>query len=153
MGNHRQHWARKDGGGRRCGVIGRRQQAAQERVARERVRRVEQALRERQELAKLREQQKRDKGVKYDPEELRASTTDPEARKMKMGDGGFRPAYNVQFATATDSQVIVGVDVIQSGSDSGQMQPMVEQIEERDGVRGRGAVIDREPDFRLGSFK
>jgi len=27
------------------------------------------------------------------------STTDPDARVMKMGDGGFRPAFNVQFAT------------------------------------------------------
>jgi len=122
--------------------MSRRQQAAQERAARERVRRVEQALRERQELAKLREQQKRDKGIKYHPEELRASTTDPEARKMKMGDGGFRPAYNVQFATATDSQVIVGVDVIQSGSDSGQMQPMVEQIEQRYGQAPQEYLAD-----------
>jgi transposase len=122
--------------------ISRRQQAAQERAARERARRVEQALRERQELAKLREQQKRDKGIKYDPEELRASTTDPEARKMKMGDGGFRPAYNVQFATATDSQVIVGVDVIQSGSDGGQMQPMVEQIEQRYGQAPQEYLAD-----------
>ncbi len=32
--------------------------------------------------------------------EPRASTTDPQARVMKMGDGGFRPAYNVQLATA-----------------------------------------------------
>jgi len=29
----------------------------------------------------------------------RVSTTDPDARVMKMGDGGFRPAFNVQFAT------------------------------------------------------
>src|SRR5712671_7037683 len=31
--------------------------------------------------------------------EPRASTTDAQARVMKMADGGFRPAYNVQFAT------------------------------------------------------
>jgi transposase len=122
--------------------MSRRQQAAQQRAARERLRRVEQALRERQELAKRREQQKRDKGIKYDPEELRASTTDPEARKMKMGDGGFRPAYNVQFATATDSQVIVGVDVSQSGSDGGQMQPMIEQIEQRYGQAPKEYLAD-----------
>jgi hypothetical protein len=41
---------------------------------------------------------------------VRASTTDPEARVMKVGDGGFRPAYNVQLATTTDrARVIVGV--------------------------------------------
>ena len=50
---------------------------------------------------------------------------------MKMADGGFRPAYNFQFSTATDSQVIVGVDVETTGSDAGQMVPMVEQVKER----------------------
>ena len=58
-------------------------------------------------------------------DKARGSTTDPEATVMKMADGGFRPAYNVQYATATDSQVIVGVDVVTPGSDAGQMPPMV----------------------------
>jgi hypothetical protein len=61
----------------------------------------------------------------------RASTTDPEARKMKMGDGGFRPAYNVQFASTTQSLVIVGVDVVNAGTDGGRMKPMVDQIYRR----------------------
>jgi|SRR5579863_828934 len=34
---------------------------------------------------------------------VRVSTTDPEARVMKMADGGFRPAFNVQAATDTES--------------------------------------------------
>jgi len=50
---------------------------------------------------------------------------------MKMGDGGFRPAHNVQFATDTESQVITGVDVVNTGSDQGQMSPMVEQHRDR----------------------
>ena len=50
---------------------------------------------------------------------------------MKMPDGGTRPAYNVQFATAAGSFVIVGVDVTNSGGDGGQMQPMVEQLVKR----------------------
>ena len=50
---------------------------------------------------------------------------------MKMADGGFRPAYNFQFSTSTDSQVIVGVDVETTGSDAGQLVPMVEQVKER----------------------
>lgn len=114
-------------------AVSRRQKAARERAAVQRRDRVQRALQERQKLEELRERQKREKGIKYDAAELRTSTTDPEARKMKMPDGGVRPAYNVQFATAVDSQVIVGVDVINSGSDSGQMQPMVEQIEQRYG--------------------
>jgi len=66
-----------------------------------------------------------------DRDKARVSTTDPEARVMKMADGGYRPAYNVQFATDTQSQVIVGVEVTNSGGDQGQMAPMVEQIEDR----------------------
>ena len=69
-----------------------------------------------------------------DKEKARVSTTDPEATVMKMADGGFRPAYNVQLSTDTASQVIVGVEVSTSGSDQGQMAPMVEQIHERSGV-------------------
>src|SRR6185369_719683 len=61
---------------------------------------------------------------------------------MKMADGGFRPAYNVQFATDTESQVIVGVDVITQGTDAGQLAPMVEQIEQRTGVRPPEMLAD-----------
>ena len=50
---------------------------------------------------------------------------------MKMADGGFRPAFNVQFATTVDTQVIAGVEVLNAGSDFGQMPPMIEQIEAR----------------------
>jgi len=52
---------------------------------------------------------------------------------MKMPDGGFRPAHNVELATATASQVITGVDVVNAGSDTGQMPPMVEQHQDRYG--------------------
>jgi transposase len=103
-----------------------RQRAARERAARERAERVAKAL---EELAGL--EPKMAARKKGSEEKARASTTDPEARRMKMGDGGFRPAYNVQFATAVGSQVIVGVDVVNIGSDGGQMLPMVEQIENR----------------------
>jgi hypothetical protein len=40
---------------------------------------------------------------------------------MKMGDGGFRPAFNVQLATTCQDQVIVGVAVTNVGSDMAQM--------------------------------
>jgi hypothetical protein len=50
---------------------------------------------------------------------------------MKMGDGGWRPAYNVQFATDCQAQVIVGVDAVTAGSDMAQLAPMVEQVEQR----------------------
>lgn len=67
----------------------------------------------------------------------RASTTDAEARVMKMGDGGFRPAYNVQYSVAGSElggpRTIVGVQVTNVGSDMGSLTPMAEQIEERTG--------------------
>jgi hypothetical protein len=112
------------------GAVSRRQQAARERAARERQERIEAALLQREQLAQRQEQVKKEKGVKRQ-KEPRASTTDPEARTMKMPDGGFRPGYNVEFATDTGSGIVVGVDVVNVGSDSGQLLPMVEQIEQR----------------------
>lgn len=102
----------------------RRQQAAQERAARERKARVEAAL---EELPKIREAKKSEEKRK----QARASTTDPEARPMKMADGGFRPAYNVQLGVDTESRVVVGVQVSNSGGDMGKIPGMLADIEER----------------------
>jgi transposase len=104
----------------------RRQEAARERAARERAERVGRALDRLPEL-----EAKKKAGEK---DQARASTTDPEATVMKMADGGFRPAYNFQFATTTASQVIVGVEVETTGSDTGQMELMADQVQERYGT-------------------
>ena len=61
----------------------------------------------------------------------RASTTDPEARVMKQGDGGWRPGYNINYATDCASRVIVGVVVTNVGSDHGLLGPMAAQLEAR----------------------
>jgi transposase len=107
------------------GAETRRRQAARQRAAQEREERIAAALARLPELAQTKKRQGK-KG-----EEARASTTDAEATVMKMADGGFRPAYNIEFASDTESQVIVGVDVATSGSDMGQMAPMVNQVIER----------------------
>src|SRR5829696_6266499 len=112
----------------------RRQQQAQARAARERHDRVRQAL------ARLPELEAKKKPA--DKGQARVSTTDPEATVMKMADGGFRPAYNVQFSTDTHSQVIVGVEVTTSGSDQGEMAPMVEQVQERFAQRPKEVLVD-----------
>lgn len=104
----------------------RRQQAAQERAAEERASRLRQALEEREKVAATLESRKKGSGA-----QARVSTTDPEARKMKMGDGGFRPAYNVQFVTTTDTRVVVGVDVTNAGTDGGQLGPLRDQLQAR----------------------
>jgi transposase len=118
------------------GLAARRAQAAKLRAAREREERIEQALKQLPEVAAA----KRRNGGKA--EEARASTTDADARVMKMGDGGFRPAYNVQFATTCDSQVIVGMAVVNAGSDMAQLAPMVEQVEQRLGQAPEQWLVD-----------
>jgi len=111
------------------GSLSRRQKAARERAVRERAERVARALAEREEVEARREARKKGSG-----DDARASTTDPDARRMKMADGGTRPGFNVQFATDSDSFVTVGVIVTNSGSDAGGMSPMVEQLVERYGT-------------------
>lgn len=106
------------------GAADRRVQAAKARAVTERLERVEEALAQLPELeAKMERRQKGD-GAK-----ARCSTTDPDARRMKMADGGTRPAYNVQLATTDETRLIVGWDVTNVGSDGGLMTPMVEQLE------------------------
>lgn len=107
------------------GARSRRGQAARERAAREREARIENALARLPELAKIKRRQGQDGG------QARASTSDADATVMKMGDGGFRPAFNVQYGTDTESQVIVGTEVVTTGSDLGQMAPMVGQVSDR----------------------
>ena len=114
-----------------------RQEAARQRGAEDRARRVDQAL---EELVKLQEQ--KEKRKKGDGKKARASTTDPEARNMKMADGGFRPAFNVQFATTGETRLIVSAGVTNQGSDRGQMTPMHEDIKRRYGEQAKNYLVD-----------
>ncbi len=123
-----------------AGAAGRRQQAARARAAADRVARLTAA---RAELAKLQAANAgQSPARRKDPAEVRASTTDPECRTMKMPDGGFRPAYNVQLATTTAGGVIVGVDVTNAGTDAAELPPMLDQIEQRCGRRPAEALVD-----------
>jgi transposase len=115
----------------------RAQHIRREAAAREYQERVEAAIKTVAELQK--ERSPKDKPA-------RASTTDAEARVMKMGDGGFRPAYNVQYATAGSPlggpRTIVGIQVSNRGSDMGSMTPMAEQIKERTGALPETVIAD-----------
>ncbi len=99
-----------------------RRQAATERAAAERLARVEAAL------AGLPEAQARKKRNNGDPARARVSTTDPQARVMKMPDGGFRPAYNVQLTAETELRLVVAVDVTTSGADQDALEPMQQRV-------------------------
>ncbi len=116
------------------GATTRRQAAAQQRAAADRRRRVAKALEQLPEVEAKKKAAER--------EQARASTTDPEARVMKMADGGFRPAFNGQFATDTAAQVIVGVDATNLGSDQGQLAPMTEQLQGRYGQAPVEMLVD-----------
>jgi transposase len=111
-----------------------RRRAAQERARRDRRDRIARARRQLPDIERKKPAEKKD--------QARASTTDPDARFMKMPDGGIRPAANVQMATDTASGIITGVDVSNNGSDKGQMGPMLQQHEDRYGQRPEDALVD-----------
>ena len=107
----------------------RRIAAARARAAADRVARVERALKEHAQLAEEdRRRRERDKKKMAQRGGPRVSTTDPEARVMKMADGGFRPAYNVQIESDPEAQIVVALEVETSGSDRGLLRPMLERV-------------------------
>lgn len=112
----------------------RRQSSSRQRAVEDRQRRVQEALAQMPKVAA--------KKPVAEQAKARVSTTDAEARVMKMGDGGFRPAYNGQFAVDTETQIVVGVEVSNSGSDQGQLVPMLEQLHERYEVIPSESLVD-----------
>jgi transposase len=110
-----------------------RKKAADERAARQRVERIEQAIKE---VAEVQEAKAKQKNKPSKHQEAKASETDPQARYMRMPGGGSAPAYNIQFAVAAadgdaPGRAIIGVDVTNAGSDVHESQPMREQVNER----------------------
>lgn len=100
-----------------------RQRAARQRAVRERKARLEQAL---EELSKIRQS----KSDAQEKESARVSLSDPSSRIMKEGHGGYGPNYNVQISTDAKNKIIVGVGVSQSASDSGELMPAVQRVQE-----------------------
>ena len=98
--------------------------AARERAAREKVERLERALEEMQKVQAAPE-------ARTEKSERRVSETDPEARVMKQGDGGYAPSHNVQISTDTAHGIVVGVSVTQAANDQQELVPAVEEIERR----------------------
>jgi transposase len=107
--------------------------AAKERVARQRTERLKAAQAALAEIKRQRQAREEKRNNGKQPREPRASTTDPDARVMKMADGGFRPGYNVQVASVAGEQIVAGLDVTNIGSDRGLMQPMLHRVRARTG--------------------
>ncbi|HJS41575.1 MAG TPA: IS1182 family transposase [Sphingomicrobium sp.] len=140
------------------GAASRRHVAAQRRAAEDRQRRVTAALAVAEQLDAARrgrgKRNDRSQPGKTDGDapppvadepgvkEPRASTTDSQARVMKMADGGYRPAYNAQFATDTGSGLIAGLAVDNVGSDMGKLRPMSEQLAHDYGIYAAEHLVD-----------
>ena len=116
--------------------------SARQRAAHQRAERVQQALQQLPELTAIKQRKSSKSGKSDKPVEARVSTTDPDARVMKMADGGFRPAYNVQFASTCAQWVIVGMDVVNVGSDMAQIEPMVDQVQRHLGCTPKKFLVD-----------
>ena len=110
----------------------RRMAKARKRAARERQERLEQALKEFNQLA--------EEGK--DKEKRRVSTSDPESRVMKQPDGGFAPSYNVEIDTDAKSGVVVAVGVVQAGNDFEQLESGIERVEKNLGKTPDQVVTD-----------
>jgi transposase len=121
-----------------------KQKAARTRAARERRQRIEQAIARLPELKKKQEKLAKRKSAKEKQKlrEPRASTTDADATVMKMANGGFNPAINVQLAADPESRAIVGVEVSSEGNDHHLAEPMRRQVEERTGQQVAEHLVD-----------
>jgi transposase len=113
----------------------RRTRAARQRAAREKVERLEQAL---EELQKV---QAAPQG-RAEPSERRASETEPEARVMKQGDGGYAPSHNVQVSTDVAHGIIVGASVTQDANDQQQLAPALKEVQRQTGQRPPQMIVD-----------
>lgn len=129
-------------------ALSKQQKAARKRAADDKLQRVQAALEQLPELEQRQAETERRAGQgkygqKVRKREVRVSTTDAEARVMKMPNGGYNPAVNVQLATDTESRVIVGVEVSNQGSDSsGLSEPMRQQVEQRTGQKVKQHLMD-----------
>jgi transposase len=116
-----------------------RVKAARQRAAEEKLARIEAALGVLPELEAIKQNPT---GKPSRKNEARVSTTDAEARRMKMPGGGVQPAYNVQFGTDVGSRAIVAVDVVNTGSDAQQSAPLRAQAERRTGRKVKEHLFD-----------
>jgi transposase len=69
------------------------------------------------------------------------SMTDPDARQMKTGNG-VRMSYNVQAAVDKDSQVVVGMKVVQDEHDRHQIDGMLNEVYENTGCKAGMIAAD-----------
>jgi len=125
-----------------------RQKVARTRAAAERQQRLEQAIEQLPDLKKRQAEAAQRAGQGKCGDQIRArqprvSTTDAATRVMKMANGGYSPAANVQLAADTESRAILGVSVSHESSDSaGLSEPMRQQVEKRTSGKVKQHLVD-----------
>jgi Transposase DDE domain len=119
------------------GAGAKREEAARKRAAEDRAERLARAI---EQMTDAERRKRSNNGKKKT--EARTSTTDPSARVMKMADGGFRPAYNVQFATDCDSGVVLTAAATTQGTDNGELGRGADRITTRYGRCPAALLVD-----------
>jgi transposase len=122
---------------------GRQREAARARAEREV---AERAAAARRKLAALQEEKRKREETHAKAEAgkkpPKASTSDPQARLMKMADGAFRAAYNVIIAATTTTQVVLGIKPTDRRNDTGTAEPMLDDIAVRYQVTPKRVLLD-----------
>lgn len=126
------------------GSADQRTKARRRAVADDQLKRLEEARRAHEEIKGQREEQDHSQRRKTPRKDkpVRTSTSDPQARVMKMGDGGYRPAYNVQIMTAAEGAHIIGLSVTNKGTDHGLLTPALDEIKRRYDVKPQRVLAD-----------
>ena len=112
-----------------------RRAAAQRRAARQRLSRLEAAVREVERL----QQEKKHERERF---VARASSSDPQAHVMRNGEGGTVPSYNVQLLTDTQHGIVVNVEATTDAIDYRQMKPALERCATTLGRKPKQIVAD-----------
>jgi transposase len=112
-----------------------RQAAARKRAARERLDRTTRAL------AKIKELEAKPR--KADRSAPRVSTTDPDAPKVRMANGGIGAGYAIQITADTKTRVITAVGIGVTGSDYSELVPAVERHREMTGSLPKAIFADK----------
>ena len=122
----------------------RRIKARQLAAAEDRARRLAKARKAHAKIERRDEQatEQRRKEERKDHDPARASLSDPEARIMKMGDGSYRAAYNVQIKTTVGGAHVIGVSVTDRGADYGLLTPALDEIKQRYDVTPQQVLAD-----------
>ena len=116
-----------------------RKQAAQERVAREKVEKMAAAARQMEQInLELIEKGK----TAAEVEKTRVSVVEREARMMHHGDNAILPSYNVQLSTESSNRIIVGMHLSQCSCDAQALVPAMNEVERNMGRDPDQLVVD-----------